>query len=109
MRYTLDTLRLPIKLMLRKWRAIRFPRVVSSYISRFRKLRWGEFSTSRLEDSCRSPSSLRSDLELARALLKLSKRCLCPTLKSHARALHTRKVELAHELKIRSEEKKLLV
>ena len=62
------------------------------------------FRTASLEDSYRSSGSLRSELALIRALLKQSKRCLCPKLKNHAVELHTRKVELSDELKIRSTE-----
>ena len=59
-------------------------------------------------DFYRSASSLRFELGLIRTLLKLSKRCLCPKLKTHAVDIHARKVELMNELKIRSEEEKLL-
>jgi hypothetical protein len=47
--------------------------------------------------------SLRSELGLIRTLLKLSKGCLCPKLKSYALVLNARKVELMLEPKIRSE------
>jgi hypothetical protein len=50
--------------------------------------------------------SLRSELRLIRTLLKISKRCLCPKLKSYALELHARKVELMLELKIHSKAEK---
>jgi hypothetical protein len=52
--------------------------------------------------------SLRSELALIKCLLNTSKRCLSPKLKTHALELHARKVTLKRELKIRSEERKLL-
>jgi hypothetical protein len=54
-------------------------------------------------DYYRCAMSLGSELTLIRTLLKISKRCLCPKLKSYALELHARKVELMLELKIRSE------
>jgi hypothetical protein len=59
-------------------------------------------------DSYRSVASLRSELTLIATLLKISKRCLSPKLKTHAFELHERKVKLKQELTIRSEEEKLL-
>jgi hypothetical protein len=60
--------------------------------------------TPRLDgDDYRRAMSLRSELTLIRTLLKVSKRCLCPKLKSYALELHARKVELMLELKTRSE------
>jgi hypothetical protein len=59
-------------------------------------------------DCYRSVRSLRSELTLIRALLHISKRCLSPKLKTHALELHTRKVEVEQELKVRSEERKAL-
>jgi hypothetical protein len=54
-------------------------------------------------DYYRCAMSLGSELTLIRTLLKISKRCLCPKLKSYALELHARKVDLMLELKIRSE------
>jgi hypothetical protein len=59
-------------------------------------------------DSYRSVASLRSELTLISTLLKISKRCLSPMLKTHAFELHERKVKLKQELTIRSEEEKVL-
>jgi hypothetical protein len=51
--------------------------------------------------------SLRSELRSVEALLRLSKRCLCPKLKTYANELHERRVKLKEELNIRSAEEKL--
>jgi hypothetical protein len=59
------------------------------------------------EDSDRCAMSLRSELRSVETLLRLSKRCLCPKLKTHAEELHERRVKLKDELTIRLEEKKL--
>jgi hypothetical protein len=59
-------------------------------------------------NTCRSLRSLRSEITLIRALLHISKTCLSPKLKTHALELHTRKVEVEQELKVRSEERKAL-
>lgn len=58
-------------------------------------------------DCYRSATSLGSELELVDTLLKISKRCLCPRLKTHAEELHARKVTLKGELKIRPEREKV--
>lgn len=57
-------------------------------------------------DYYRCAMSLRSELRSIRTLLKISKRCLRPKLKSYALELHARKMELMLELKIRSEAEK---
>jgi hypothetical protein len=59
------------------------------------------------EDSYRCAMSLRSELRSVETLLRLSKRCLCPKLKTHAEELQERRVKLKDELTIRLEEKKL--
>ena len=61
------------------------------------------------EDSYRCKMSLRSELRSVETLLNLSKRCLCPKLKTHADELHERRVKLKDEIKIRLEEEKLCV
>jgi hypothetical protein len=65
------------------------------------------FSSHSNSDSYRCATSLRSELRLIETLLRISKRCLSPKLKTHASELHKRKVKLKEELKIRSEEEKL--
>jgi hypothetical protein len=59
------------------------------------------------DESYRCAMSLRSELRSVETLLKVSKKCLCPKLKTYADELYKRKVKLKDELKIRSEEKKL--
>jgi hypothetical protein len=59
------------------------------------------------EDSYRCAMSVRSELTLVETLLKLSKKCLCPKLKTYAGELHERKVKLKQELTIRLEEEQL--
>ena len=59
------------------------------------------------EDSYRCAMSLRSELTLGETLLEVSKKCLCPKLKTYADELYKRQVKLKDELKIRSEEEKL--
>jgi hypothetical protein len=59
------------------------------------------------EDSYRCAMSLRSELTLVETLLVVSKKCLCPKLKTYAGELHERSVKLKEELNIRSEEEKL--
>jgi hypothetical protein len=66
-----------------------------------------DLQTSLDEDSYRCAMSLRSELRSVETLLKVSKKCLCPKLKSYADELYKRKVKLKDELKIRSEEEKL--
>jgi hypothetical protein len=55
-------------------------------------------------DSYRCATSLRSELRLIKMLLNISKTCLSPKLKTHAKELSERKTKLKQELKIRSEE-----
>jgi hypothetical protein len=59
------------------------------------------------EESYRCAMSLRSELTLIETLLKVSKQCLCPKLKTYANELHERRVKLKQQLKMRSEEEKL--
>jgi hypothetical protein len=59
------------------------------------------------DDSYRCAMSLRSELTLVERLLKVSKTCLCPKLKSCAGELYERKVKLKQELNIRLEEEQL--
>jgi len=59
------------------------------------------------DDSYRCAMSLRSELTLVEILLKVSKQCLCPKLKTYAGELHERRVKLKEELDIRLEEEKL--
>jgi hypothetical protein len=59
------------------------------------------------DDSYRCAMSLRSELTLVETLLKVSKICLCPKLKTYAGELHERKVKLKQELSIRLEEEQL--
>jgi hypothetical protein len=58
------------------------------------------------EDSYRCAMSLRSELRLVETLLKVSKKCLCPKLKTHVAELYGRKVKLTEELKVRLKEEK---
>ena len=51
--------------------------------------------------------SLRSELSLVETLLKVSKNCLCPKLKTHADELYERSVKLKEELNIRLKEETL--
>jgi hypothetical protein len=55
-------------------------------------------------DFYRCATSLRSELRLIKTLLNISKTCLSPKLKTHAKELAERKAKLKQELKIRSEE-----
>jgi hypothetical protein len=59
------------------------------------------------EDSYRCAMSLRSELRSVETLLKVSKNCLCPKLKTYADELYKRKIKLKDELKMRSDEEKL--
>jgi hypothetical protein len=56
------------------------------------------------EDYYRCAMLLRSELTLVETLLKVSKTCLCPKLKTYADELHERRVKLKDELKIRLEQ-----
>jgi hypothetical protein len=66
-----------------------------------------DLQTNLNDESYRCAMSLRSELRSVETLLKVSKKCLCPKLKTYADELYKRKVKLKDELRIRSEEKEL--
>jgi hypothetical protein len=58
-------------------------------------------------DSYRCATSLQSELEIVKKLLRLAKKCLCPKLKTYALELEQRRLKLIRELKIRAEEENI--
>jgi hypothetical protein len=60
-------------------------------------------------DSYRCATSLQSELEIVKKLLRLAKKCLCPKLKTYALELEQRRLKLIRELKIRAEEESIPV